>query len=127
LGTGCSYAVVMATDSFDFNTSYIYTYDFWNRNGSVPIVLDWSVGNETCEVARANMSTYACVSYNSMCNNSSNGPGYFCNCSTGYQGNPYLVGGCEDKIISQNIKKKQSVHFYVHLTLLIVLSAYCFI
>jgi hypothetical protein len=62
----------------------------------VPVVL----GNETCKVAQANQSSYACVSKNSTCIDSSNGPGYFCNCSNGYEGNSYLLDGYQDQLFS---------------------------
>ncbi|CAA6659209.1 unnamed protein product [Spirodela intermedia] len=64
---------------------------------TLPIVLDWSIGGQTCEEAKKNRTVpYACRSDNSHCIKSNNGAGYLCQCSTGYQGNPYLPRGCHD-------------------------------
>ncbi|CAN6223717.1 unnamed protein product [Urochloa humidicola] len=90
----CSYAFVVEVSSFKFNTSYALDSNFVNQDG-LRLVLDWSVGNETCEQAK-NLSSYACKATNSECINATNGSGYRCNCSSGYEGNPYLVGGCQD-------------------------------
>ncbi|XP_044947982.1 wall-associated receptor kinase 5-like [Hordeum vulgare subsp. vulgare] len=93
----CSYAGLVETEAFIFSSDYVTTTRFNDTyKGQQPVVLDWVIGNATCEVARGNMSSYACRSENTMCVDSSNGPGYRCNCSIGYQGNPYLSGGCTD-------------------------------
>ncbi|XP_008802182.2 putative wall-associated receptor kinase-like 16 [Phoenix dactylifera] len=93
----CSYAVLAEADWFKFSTTYIKTRQLNETNGGrAPIVLDWAIGNETCEVAKRNTTSYACLSEHSDCFNSSNGPGYICNCSRGYQGNAYLPNGCQD-------------------------------
>ncbi|KAG2667615.1 hypothetical protein I3760_15G124300 [Carya illinoinensis] len=73
-----------------------------------PFVLDWAIGNQTCEHAK-NHTRYACKSTNSECYNSTNGLGYRCNCSSGYHGNPYLVGGCKDIIDECATRKHECV------------------
>ncbi|THU64094.1 hypothetical protein C4D60_Mb01t22830 [Musa balbisiana] len=93
----CSYAVLLEANQFEFLTSYITTNQFLsNRNCKAPLVVDWAIRNETCEEAQRNITSYACISEHSECLNSSNGPGYLCNCSSGYHGNPYVHRGCQD-------------------------------
>ncbi|CAL9202850.1 wall-associated receptor kinase 2-like [Musa acuminata AAA Group] len=93
----CSYAVLVDEDWFEFRTSYV-TSDELSRTegGRVPLVVDWAIGEDSCEEARRDRAAYACISKHSECANSTNGPGYLCNCSSGYQGNPYLQNGCQD-------------------------------
>lgn len=75
----CSYAVLMEAAAFNFSTTYINTTKFNSTGlGKVPMVLDWAVRNGTmsCAVARRNkFGTYACLSSNSDCVDSVNGPG----------------------------------------------------
>ncbi|CAN6275046.1 unnamed protein product [Urochloa humidicola] len=80
------------------NTTYS-DQAYGNRSGdfTVPLVLDWAVRSVgDCAAARGNTTSYACRSQLSDCVNSTNGQGYRCSCRTGYEGNPYLDGGCRD-------------------------------
>ncbi|RCV25416.1 hypothetical protein SETIT_5G164600v2 [Setaria italica] len=87
----CSYAAQGETESFSFSSNYITTKRFNETyQGRQPMVLNWAIGNVTCELAR-NMSSYACRHRNTECVDSTNGPGYLCNCTKGYEGNPSLL------------------------------------
>uniref|UniRef100_A0A0D9YVB8 Protein kinase domain-containing protein n=1 Tax=Oryza glumipatula TaxID=40148 RepID=A0A0D9YVB8_9ORYZ len=66
--------------------------------------MSWAVTNITCTAAMGMQnSTYACRSNNSTCvevfprqGNSTMHLGYRCKCDQGYDGNPYIDGGCQD-------------------------------
>ncbi|RWR79330.1 putative wall-associated receptor kinase-like protein 16 [Cinnamomum micranthum f. kanehirae] len=92
----CGYSFLIDQDRFNFSLSDLAGINFRNGTTSVPVLLDWVAGNETCQEAEAKKVTYACLSENSHCYASTNGPGYRCNCTSGYQGNPYIRGGCQD-------------------------------
>ncbi|KAE8785044.1 Wall-associated receptor kinase 3 [Hordeum vulgare] len=93
----CSYSFVAEEDWFKFDRSYVSSTNFASKyTDGVHLVLDWVVGNESCSEATKMGSRYACKDMNSKCVDVSNGPGYRCNCSQGYEGNPYLQGGCQD-------------------------------
>ncbi|KAF2296991.1 hypothetical protein GH714_014148 [Hevea brasiliensis] len=72
----CSFAFV-AWDKYTFRQSYLQ--DLQKRT-NYPMVLDWAIGDTTCEEAKKNGETYACKSENSECYNSTNGGGYRCRC-----------------------------------------------
>ncbi|XP_065048995.1 wall-associated receptor kinase 5-like isoform X2 [Musa acuminata AAA Group] len=93
----CSYAFVADQNWFHFHESAL-SDDFGKKtNYLVPVVLDWAMRNQSsCRDAKAHPVNYACRGGNTACVDSTNGPGYLCNCSQGYTGNPYLEGGCQD-------------------------------
>ncbi|XP_061373355.1 wall-associated receptor kinase 2-like [Gastrolobium bilobum] len=88
----CGYAFLVEEGAYSFLSTDLVHFE----KTTFPVVLDWAVGNQTCQEARKNVSSYACVSQNSECFNATEGPGYLCNCSHGFQGNPYLPHGCQD-------------------------------
>lgn len=61
-----------------------------------PVLLDWTIGNETCGQAKKDISSYACKAEKSSCHHhpGTKKSGYLCKCLDGYRGNPYLNHGC---------------------------------
>ncbi|KAJ4818768.1 Wall-associated kinase family protein [Rhynchospora pubera] len=94
----CQYAVLVEEDWYKFQIEDLSEHYFLDRTEThVPFVLDWAIrDNGTCQDGVENSTKPACLSNHSICNNTSNGEGYLCQCMQGYEGNPYLPNGCLD-------------------------------
>ncbi|CAM0902801.1 unnamed protein product [Alopecurus aequalis] len=94
----CSYAMLVERSWYNFTSSDLDGAAFLRRNDEVPVVVDFVAGNHSCpRPEQPAPKGYACKSDNSTCVQVPfDGQGYFCRCSHGYQGNPYIPTGCQD-------------------------------
>ncbi|RCV38877.1 hypothetical protein SETIT_8G177800v2 [Setaria italica] len=60
--------------------------------------------------ASAKPTAPACVSRNSFCISATQGPGYLCNCSEGYMGNPYVTDINECDLRKSNPEKYEKLY-----------------
>ncbi|XVE80801.1 hypothetical protein DITRI_Ditri15bG0009400 [Diplodiscus trichospermus] len=89
----CSYGFVVEDGAYNFSVSDLYDDNFSDKK--FPIILDWTIGYQTCQEAKNDPENYACKE-NSYCEDPENGTGYLCKCLDGFKGNPYLSHGCQD-------------------------------
>ncbi|XP_038698453.1 putative wall-associated receptor kinase-like 16 [Tripterygium wilfordii] len=89
----CSYGFVVEEDQFNFTSNLLQDL----QNGQkLPMVLDWTIGNESCKILQEKMMPSECEG-NSACYDPDNGStGYRCKCFDGFDGNPYLSNDCQD-------------------------------
>jgi hypothetical protein len=109
----CDYAFIAEKGSYNFLASDLTTRVPRSSNQTTPLRVDWTMplrldwairDSDNASISCAQPGTkpgYACRSYHSECVNSTDGPGYFCKCTKGYEGNPYVDdaggGGCTSK------------------------------
>uniref|UniRef100_A0A7N2MLF5 EGF-like domain-containing protein n=1 Tax=Quercus lobata TaxID=97700 RepID=A0A7N2MLF5_QUELO len=109
----CSFAFIVQEDKFNFSSGYLTSL---RNNLTLPMVLDWTIGNETCKVAQ-NKANYICGA-NTTCSDLNNGSGYRCKCKDGYEGNPYLEQGCQGiysiylQIYKTKIKERNTITIF---------------
>uniref|UniRef100_A0A804NRC5 EGF-like domain-containing protein n=2 Tax=Zea mays TaxID=4577 RepID=A0A804NRC5_MAIZE len=102
-GVSCSYAMIVDKSWYNFSSPDVDSDAFLRRNAAgVPVVVNFSFGVDGCpNASEPTPDDFACVSNYSTCierppvlDNVS--IPYFCSCSAGYEGNPYIHGGCQD-------------------------------
>ncbi|XP_047943765.1 wall-associated receptor kinase-like 1 isoform X2 [Salvia hispanica] len=119
----CSYAFIQETNwneavfsyrLYYLNNSTALVNDNWASATRPPVVrLDWVVGAESCSQAKNSSTTYSCLDEKSVCVDYQDSynyvvrgvMGYRCSCVQGYEGNPYLRGGCQTISSSSSIAK----------------------
>ncbi|KAH6758256.1 hypothetical protein C2S51_018491 [Perilla frutescens var. frutescens] len=117
----CSYAFIQEALPNETSFSYPLYYldnstaimnDNWVSSTRPPVVrLDWTIGVENCNRAKLNSRSYACKDAKSLCVDDPDiydrylPRGYLCRCVQGYEGNPYLLGGCKPISFSSSIAK----------------------
>ncbi|XP_042386902.1 wall-associated receptor kinase 3-like [Zingiber officinale] len=96
----CLFSSILDVHSFNGTSRWCDLYKRYR--GQFPVAVVWSISNSSCEQAKLNPTTYACLSRNSHCLQTYRG--YTCGCNDAYEGNPYIEDGCNAKGATRIIK-----------------------
>ncbi|GJS30415.1 kinase RLK-Pelle-WAK family protein [Tanacetum coccineum] len=86
----CSFGFIVEEGRYNFSSSDLL--DLGSKK-KMPMLLDWAIGNQTCDVASKDTDNFLCKGH-SECDPSYTGTGYRCRCLPGYEGNPYIANNC---------------------------------
>ncbi|KAM3695554.1 hypothetical protein ACJW31_07G141400 [Castanea mollissima] len=88
----CNYGSLVDQMWFEENLTNIFEV---RKMSHVPVVLNWEINASLSSLMESNSPHSTCQSANgSLLNNMSTT--FTCTCDSGYEGNPYLVDGCQD-------------------------------
>jgi hypothetical protein len=99
----CSFGMLVEKGWYNFTVGDAYGNETYMANKfprGVPLVLEFAIRGGACPSAQGQRppNNYACISGNSSCVGATDGDGYRCRCSQGYEGNPYIADGCKGTI-----------------------------